>query len=182
MKIETTTIPGLLVLEPRRFKDERGYFFESWQEQRYQEAGIFLSFTQDNVSSSTRGTLRGMHFQNPRAQGKLVSVYAGEVFDVAVDVRCNSASFGHWFGLTLSAENGRQMWIPPGFAHGFLVTSESAIFSYKCTSYYSQENEIGLHWSDPEIAISWPKGVKLLSPKDADAQMLSEIPKQKLVF
>jgi dTDP-4-dehydrorhamnose 3,5-epimerase len=182
MKVETTSLPGVLVFTPQRFKDERGYFFETWQQQRYAEHGINQLFVQDNYSRSSQGVLRGLHYQNPNPQGKLVSVCEGEVFDVAVDIRQNSENFGKWFGIYLSAENGKQMWVPPGFAHGFLVTSEHAGFTYKCTDFYSPKAEMGLRWNDPTIAIDWPAGTKILSPKDKEAQLLLETPSHQLVF
>ncbi len=182
MNIATTPLPGVLVFEPRRFGDERGYFYETWQSKRYAEAGINLPFVQDNVSRSKRGVLRGLHFQNPNAQGKLVSVLDGEVFDVAVDIRNDAPTFGHWFGIMLSADNGKQLWVPPGFAHGFYVTSESAVFSYKCTDYYSPTSEASLRWNDPAVRIEWPKGEKHLAPKDRDAALLADIPPHLLQF
>jgi dTDP-4-dehydrorhamnose 3,5-epimerase len=182
MIIEQTTLPGVLLLQPKRFSDERGYFYESWQQQRYAEIGIPNPFVQDNVSRSSRGVLRGLHFQNPKPQGKLVSVHEGEVFDVAIDIRSTSKAFGKWFGIHLSAENGRQLWIPEGFAHGFLVTSASAIFSYKCTDYYSPQAENSLRWNDPDLAIAWPAGDKILSPKDQAAPLLKDVPKHQLSF
>jgi dTDP-4-dehydrorhamnose 3,5-epimerase len=182
MKIHDTPLPGVLVFEPRRFSDDRGYFYETWQSKRYQEAGIELPFVQDNVSRSKRGVLRGLHFQNPNAQGKLVSVLDGEVFDVAVDIRVGAQTFGKWFGIVLSAENAKQLWVPPGFAHGFYVTSETAVFSYKCTDYYSPTAEGSLRWDDPNVGIEWPTGDKLLAPKDAAAPLLADIPRQQLAF
>ncbi len=182
MTITQTDLPGVFVFEPRRFSDDRGYFYETWQSQRYKDAGIAFDFVQDNVSRSKRGVLRGLHFQNPQAQGKLVSVLDGEVFDVAVDIRHGSPDFGKWFGILLSSENAKQLWVPPGFAHGFYVTSESAIFSYKCTDTYSPSAEGSLRWDDPAIGITWPEGEKILAPKDREAPLLSEIPVNKLIF
>ncbi len=182
MNIERTTLPDVLLLQPKRFNDERGYFYESWQQQRYAEFGIPNEFVQDNVSRSSRGVLRGLHFQNPKPQGKLVSVYEGEVFDIVVDMRNNSSSFGKWFGTHLSSENGKQLWIPEGFAHGFMVTSASAIFSYKCTDYYSPHAENSLRWNDSDLAIDWPAGEKILSSKDQAAPLLRDIPKHQFSF
>ena len=166
-------LDGLLLLRPRIFSDDRGYFLETWSAERYAEAGIDLAFVQDNASYSKRGVLRGMHWQAaPHAQGKLVSVLHGEVFDVAVDVRPQSDTFGQWEGFTLSAENGHQLWIPPGFAHGFVVTSEDAVFHYKCTEVYTPEAERSLRWDDPTVGIEWPVSAPLLSGKDAEAPLL----------
>ena len=144
MNVITCDIPGLLVIEPKVFGDARGFFMEIWNRERYREVGLDWNFVQDNVSLSRRGTLRGLHFQNPAAQGKLVFVLQGEVFDVAVDIRRSSPTFGRWHGLNLSAENKRQFFIPPGFAHGFAVLSETALFAYKCTEFYTPQNELTL--------------------------------------
>jgi dTDP-4-dehydrorhamnose 3,5-epimerase len=179
MKIDTTAIDGVLVLEPRRFGDARGFFMESYNQRLFDAAvGAPVVFVQDNHSRSTRGVLRGLHFQRvPHAQGKLVRVVRGAVFDVAVDIRPGSATYGRWFGTELSADNHRQMWIPPGLAHGFLVLSESADFLYKTTDYYAPHAEGTLRWDDPEIGIDWPDiGMPpLLSPKDAQAPRLREL-------
>jgi dTDP-4-dehydrorhamnose 3,5-epimerase len=180
MKITTCDLQGLLIIEPDVFGDNRGYFMESWNRQRYREAGIDLDFVQDNFSLSRRGTLRGLHFQNPLAQGKLVSVLQGEVFDVGVDIRRGSPTFGRWFGMTLSAENKRQFFLPAGFAHGFLVVSEMALFHYKCTDYYSPKDEQGFRWDDPEVGIRWPLENPTLSNRDAAAPRLCVIPPEKL--
>lgn len=160
------SLPGVLLIETRIFRDQRGHFLESWNEQRYKEMGIEGPFVQDNISVSARGVLRGLHFQRPYPQAKLVSVLRGEVFDVAVDVRDGSDTFGEWVGAELSAENGRQMYIPEGFAHGFVVTSDFAIFSYKCSEYYHPEAEHTLLWSDSDLAIGWPTLCPVLSEKD----------------
>ena len=176
MNVVETKLKSVLLLEPRVFQDERGYFFESWNQARYREAGIHADFVQDNLSFSHRGVLRGLHFQvPPHAQGKLVSVLQGSVFDVAVDLRMASPSFGQWVGVELSSDNLRQMYIPEGFAHGFVVTSESALFSYKCTNFYAPQHERSLRWDDPEIAIEWPITDPILSPKDAEAPTMAEI-------
>jgi dTDP-4-dehydrorhamnose 3,5-epimerase len=180
MRIETTALTGVLVLEPRVFGDARGYFLETWNVRRYAEAGLPSGFVQDNVSFSARGVLRGLHFQQPHAQGKLVHVLQGEVFDVAVDIRPDSPTFGGWVGVTLSAESHRQVWIPPGFAHGFCVTSETALFAYKCTDYYCPECEGTVLWNDPDIGIVWPIEQPLLSAKDAAAPRLRDLPRERL--
>lgn len=165
MKVITTTIEGLLVLDPRVYEDDRGYFLETWQGQRYEELGI-PPFVQDNLSYSNHGVLRGLHFQHPGAQGKLVQVLNGEVFDVAVDIRYGSPTFGRWFGVTLSSSNHRQFWIPGGFAHGFVVTSESALFLYKCSQPYQPQTEHCIRWDDPTLQIDWPIGEPTISAKD----------------
>ena len=180
MKVTTCDLPGLLIIEPDVFGDNRGFFLESWSRQRYREAGLDFDFVQDNFSLSRRGTLRGLHFQNPLAQGKLVSVLQGEVFDVGVDIRRGSPTFGRWFGMTLSAENKRQFYLPPGFAHGFLVLSEMALFHYKCTDYYSPKDEQGFRWDDPDVGIKWPVENPILSQRDAAAPRLHAIPPEKL--
>lgn len=176
MKVLATRLPGVLIIEPKLHGDERGFFVETWQDRRYAAAGIAAEFVQDNMSFSGRGVLRGLHLQHPRMQGKLVHVLQGEVFDVAVDVRRGSPSFGQWVGEYLSADNRRQLWIPAGFAHGFCVTSETALFAYKCTDYYSPEDELSIRWNDPAIGIEWPITEVSLSPRDRDAPLLSEVP------
>ena len=180
MKVTTCDLQGLLIIEPDVFGDNRGYFMESWNRQRYRDAGVDFDFVQDNFSLSRRGTLRGLHFQNPLAQGKLVSVLQGEVFDVGVDIRRASPTFGRWFGMTLSAENKRQFFLPPGFAHGFLVLSEMALFHYKCTDYYSPKDEQGFRWDDPDVGIKWPVENPILSQRDAAAPRLKALPPEKL--
>jgi dTDP-4-dehydrorhamnose 3,5-epimerase len=180
MKVTTCDLQGLLIIEPDVFGDNRGYFMESWNRQRYRDAGLDFDFVQDNFSLSRRGTLRGLHFQNPFAQGKLVSVLQGEVFDVGVDIRRGSPTFGRWFGMTLSAENKRQFYLPPGFAHGFLVLSEMALFHYKCTDYYSPKDEQGFRWDDPDVGIKWPVENPILSQRDAAAPRLKALPPEKL--
>ncbi|MCP4453325.1 MAG: dTDP-4-dehydrorhamnose 3,5-epimerase [Planctomycetes bacterium] len=181
MTIIETNLPGVLVLEPRVFGDARGFFMETWSRQRYQDAGVRHDFVQDNVSSSTRGTLRGLHFQHPRGQGKLVQVYAGAVFDVAVDIRKDAPTFGQWFGTELNGEKRNQMYVPPGFAHGFCVLSDTAMFSYKCTDLYSPSTEGGIAWNDPSIGIDWPlDGEPILSDKDAAAGHLKDIALDRL--
>ncbi len=176
MKISETELPGVLLLEPKRFGDDRGFFMELFHEKRYAEAGIPGPFVQDNFSRSAKGILRGLHFQQPHAQGKLVQVFAGAVYDVAVDIRRGSPTFGRWVGVELSADNRRQLWVPPGFAHGFCVLSESADFHYKCTDFYSPASEHGIAWNDPDLGIPWPVKSPLLSPKDSAAPRLKDAP------
>ncbi len=167
MKIIETAIFDALVIEPKVFADKRGFFLETWHLERYrQQANITLPFVQDNHSRSSRGVLRGLHFQKTKPQGKLVRVVRGEVFDVAVDLRRNSPTYGKWHGVWLSEDNHRQLWLPPGLAHGFLVTSESADFEYQCTDYYDPTDEGCLIWNDPDIAVDWPIANPLLSDKD----------------
>lgn len=169
MKVTPTAIPDLLVVEPKVFGDARGFFFESYNRQAFREAsGIDADFVQDNHSRSARGVLRGLHYQLRQAQGKLVRVVRGSVYDVAVDVRRSSPTFGRWVGLELSEDNHRQLWIPPGFAHGFLVLSDSADFLYKTTDYYAPQHERCIAWDDPTLAIDWPlDGSPQVSAKDA---------------
>lgn len=175
MNIITTPIPDLLVFEPEVFSDERGFFMETFRESFFNQAGINYSFVQDNHSASIGGVLRGLHYQIKRPQGKLIRVIHGEVYDVAVDIRANSETFGQHVGVYLSANNHRQFWVPPGFAHGFLVTSDRAEFIYKCTDYYAPEYERSLLWNDPALAIEWPtRGSPILSQKDADGLLLNE--------
>jgi dTDP-4-dehydrorhamnose 3,5-epimerase len=176
MKVTPTRIADVLIVEPKFFGDERGFFMESFNQRAFNEAlGREIVFVQDNHSRSTRNVLRGLHWQvAPKAQGKLVRVVRGEVFDVAVDLRDGSATYGQWVGEILTADNKKQLWIPPGFAHGFLTLSESADFLYKTTEYYSPEHERGLRWDDPTIGIAWPlTGDALLSPKDSAAPFLA---------
>jgi dTDP-4-dehydrorhamnose 3,5-epimerase len=180
MNVITCDIPGLLVIEPKVFGDARGFFMETWNRQRYVAAGLDWDFVQDNVSLSRRGILRGLHFQNPGGQGKLVYVLQGEVYDVAVDLRISSPTFGRSYGLSLSAENKRQFFVPPGFAHGFAVVSETALFVYKCTSLYAPQNELTLAWNDPDLGINWPIEAPQLSEKDARGLRLRDIPRDRL--
>jgi dTDP-4-dehydrorhamnose 3,5-epimerase len=156
MQVTETPLPGLLIITPDIFTDERGFFLETWHASRYAEAGVHGSFVQDNHSRSSRNTIRGLHWQDRRPQAKLVRVIEGEVYDVAVDLRPESSSFGHWFGLLLSAENFLQSYIPPGFAHGFCVVSDVAQVEYKCTDFYDRQGERGVAWDDPDLAIAWP--------------------------
>lgn len=178
--VRETALPGVLILAPQVFRDDRGIFFEAWHGERYASIGINESFVQDNVSRSGRGVLRGLHFQHPGGQGKLIQVLEGEVFDVAVDVRAGSPTFGQWAGATLSSENRRQIWIPGGFAHGFCVTSEQAIFAYKCTAYYDPECEHTLRWNDPDVGIDWPVAKPELSAKDRDGVLLKDLKADQL--
>ncbi len=180
MTIRTTSLPGVLVLAPRIHRDPRGFFMETFRADRYAEAGIPGPFVQDNLSRSAHGTLRGLHLQHPNDQGKLVYVVEGEVFDVAVDVRPDSPTFGRHHAELLSAENGLQMVIPPGFAHGFLVTSDTALFAYKCTAVYSPTDEITVAWNDPEIGIDWPIPMPVLSDRDAKAASLKGLDRSRL--
>lgn len=180
MKVIETDLPGVVILEPRVFGDRRGFFMESYSRQRYAEAGIEAEFVQDNMSRSTKNVLRGLHLQHPVGQGKLVQVVEGEVFDVAVDVRVGSPTFGRWTGVSLSADNHRQLYVPVGFAHGFAVVSDSALFAYKCTDYYSPQTELGVRWDDSEIGIDWPIADPTVSDKDGAYPKLSEIEPTKL--
>ncbi len=166
MKVIESHLPGVKIIEPKVFGDERGYFLESWQALRYIDAGIEVPFVQSNVSKSARGVLRGLHFQNPNPQGKLVYVLSGEVYDVAVDIRRGSPTFGQHHGVILSEHNHRQFYVPEGFAHGFCVLSESATFAYMCTNYYDPSSEASLLWNDPALAIDWPLESPQLSEKD----------------
>ncbi|SFL47020.1 dTDP-4-dehydrorhamnose 3,5-epimerase [Rugamonas rubra] len=176
MKTIATPLAGLVLLEPRVFGDERGFFYESFNARTFAElTGVTAAFVQDNHSRSARNVLRGLHYQIEQAQGKLVRVSSGAVFDVAVDLRKSSATFGQWYGVELSADNKRQLWIPPGFAHGFMVTSEHAEFLYKTTDYWAPEHERAVLWNDPAIGIEWPlDGAPLLSGKDQAAVPLAE--------
>ena len=180
MTVTETALPGVLLIEPRVFRDARGHFLETYNEARYREAGVDAAFVQDNVSRSARGVLRGLHAQSPNAQGKLVSTLEGEVFDVAVDARWGSPTFGRWVGYALSAENGRQLYVPAGFLHGFVVTSENALFSYKCTDYYAPAAELSVRWDDPDLGIDWPNASPTLAPKDAQAPRLRDVPSERL--
>lgn len=177
MKIIETTIPDVKIIEPKVFGDDRGFFLETFRDDWFKENIANVTFVQDNHSKSSQGILRGMHYQLKQAQGKLVRVISGEVYDVAIDMRKNSPSFGQSFGTLLSAENKRQMWVPKGFAHGFYVTSESAEFVYKCTDYYAPEFEQSVLWNDPTLAIEWPipsDQKPLLSPKDEVGKLFSD--------
>lgn len=177
MDFRPTEIPDVVLIEPRVHRDGRGLFLESWSSRVFAEAGIRAEFVQDNHSRSTRGSLRGLHYQMPAAQGKLVRVVTGRIFDVAVDLRASSPTLGRWVGRWLSDDNYRMLWIPPGFAHGFYVASEIADFVYKCTDFYAPEQEHTLRWDDPEVGIEWPHPEghpPILSPKDASGAGLRE--------
>lgn len=180
MEIRTTDLDGVLVIEPQVFGDERGFFMESWSRQRYLDAGVVGEFVQDNMSRSGAGVLRGLHFQYPKVQGKLVQVLEGTVFDVAVDIRRGSPTFGRWVGVELDAGSKRQFWIPPGFAHGFCVLGESAVFAYKCTDYYDPVGDYSILFDDPDIGIEWPIESPQVSGKDAGGMRLSEVPESIL--
>jgi dTDP-4-dehydrorhamnose 3,5-epimerase len=177
--VEPLALPDVLLIKPRVFRDDRGRLIETWRASVYDEHSIG-PFVQDNASVSRKGVLRGLHFQHPHGQGKLVSALRGEVFDVAVDVRLGSPTFGRWASAILSGENGWQMYVPAGFAHGFLTLSEDAVFSYKCTDYYAPNAESCIRWSDPVLAIEWPAKNPILAPKDAAAPMLRDLPADAL--
>lgn len=174
MNFRETDLPGVIVVEPRVFDDDRGFFYEVHHQEKFAAAGIDAAFVQDNHSHSRQGTLRGLHFQEPNAQGKLVRAVRGEIFDVAVDIRRGSPTFGKWTGLLLSETNRLQLWVPAGFAHGFCVTSDTADVVYKCTDLYAPESEHAIIWNDPDIGIEWPVDVPALSAKDAKAPMLMD--------
>ncbi len=169
MEVTTTTIHDVLLIKPKVFGDARGYFVETWQEKRYAEFGINLPFVQDNHSRSSHGILRGLHFQKTKPQGKLVSVSLGSVFDVAVDIRKNSPTYGKWYGVELTQDNQWQLWVPPGLAHGFVVTSDIAHFHYKVTDFYDPNDEGAYFWNSPALGINWPITNPILSEKDASA-------------
>lgn len=177
MEIIETSLPGVIRIVPAVNSDDRGYHMETWQARRFRDAGIDVEFVQDNLSHSSKGTLRGLHYQIQKSQGKLVRVVSGEVFDVAVDLRKSSPNFGRWVGEILSAENKHQLWVPPGFGHGFLVLSDTADFEYKCTDYYAPEFERAIRWDDPDIGIDWPLAdgeQPVLSAKDEAALFLKD--------
>ena len=169
MEVVKTNVYGVLLIKPKIWGDARGYFVETWQKERYVDAGIELPFVQDNHSRSSYGVLRGLHYQKTRPQGKLVSVSFGKVFDVAVDIRRDSPTYGQWFGVELTQENQWQLWIPPNLAHGFVVTSNTAHFHYKCTDYYCPWDEVGIMWNDPFFDINWPVAYPILSKKDSES-------------
>jgi dTDP-4-dehydrorhamnose 3,5-epimerase len=176
MKVIPTRLPEVLIIEPKVHRDDRGYFVETFHAGRYaEEAGIGVAFVQDNQSRSVRGTLRGLHWQVEHAQGKLVRALSGEIYDVAVDIRPDSPRFGQWVGVTLAAESFTQIYVPPGFAHGFCVTSEIAEVEYKCTDFYTPSAERGLIWNDPEVGIEWPAVTPILSPRDQKHPTLAEL-------
>lgn len=177
MKVIETSIPDVKIIEPKVFGDDRGFFLETFRDDWFKENVANVTFVQDNHSKSSQGILRGMHYQLNQTQGKLVRVTSGEVYDVAIDMRKSSPSYGQWFGVLLSAENKRQLWVPEGFAHGFYVTSESAEFVYKCTDYYAPEHEVSVKWNDPTLDIDWPITTKpSLSAKDEDGLLFQDAP------
>jgi len=180
MRVTALRLPEVLLIEPRVVSDRRGFFLETYSRQRYAEAGVGAEFVQDNLSRSVRGTLRGLHLQQPHGQGKLVSVVDGEVFDVAVDVRVGSPTFGQWVGQRLTGEDHLQLFLPAGFAHGFCTTSETALFHYKCTDYYDPEAELGVAWDDPDLAIAWPLPDPITSEKDRALPRLGDVPSDRL--
>jgi len=180
MNIITTSIEGILIIEPQTFEDQRGFFMETYNQSRYVKAGVNKVFVQDNLSYSLQGTVRGLHFQIKNPQAKLVHVITGEIFDVAVDIRPGSATFGQWTGIHLSDKNRRQLYIPEGFAHGFCVLSDAARFSYKCSDFYAPEDEGGIIWSDPDIGISWPLENPIISEKDKQYPKLSDLKHEQL--
>jgi len=180
MNIIQTALTGVIIIEPKVFGDARGYFLETWNRPRYEAAGLPGGFIQDNLSLSSKGVLRGLHYQRPFAQGKLLSVLDGEIFDVAVDIRRGSPEFGRWVGVILSGANRRQLYVPPGFAHGFCVMSETALVTYKCTEVYHPEADRGVRWDDPAIGIDWPVAEPNISDKDRRAPLLSAIAAEDL--
>lgn len=180
MNVTETKLQGVFIIEPKVFGDNRGFFMETWNKEKYEEAGLSYNFVQDNLSFSTKGVLRGLHFQRLNPQGKLVYVLQGEVFDVAVDIRVGSPTFGQWEGITLSSENKRQFYIPVGFAHGFCVLSETALFAYKCTDKYNSQAEYGISWNDPDVGIKWPIENPILSPKDEILMKIRDIDSKML--
>jgi len=180
MKIIETSLPGALIIEPRVFGDDRGFFYESYNEARFSASGLDVRFVQTNVSRSARGVLRGLHYQWPCPQGKLVSVLEGEVFDVAVDIRPDSPTFRQWAAAIPSADNKRHFWIPEGFAHGFCVLSEFATFTYQCTAFYDQAADAAIRWNDADIGVDWPVSAPLLSDKDLRAPLLKDVAMERL--
>ena len=180
MKISTTAIEGILIIEPKTFRDKRGFFMETYNQRRYNASGINATFVQDNLSYSLKNTVRGLHFQIKHPQAKLIQVILGEIFDVAVDLRPASDTFGKWVGIHLSNKNTRQVFIPEGFAHGFCVLSEFAYFCYKCSDFYAPDDESGIIWSDPDINIEWPVENPIISEKDKQYQKLSGLTAEQL--
>jgi dTDP-4-dehydrorhamnose 3,5-epimerase len=180
MKVVETSLAGVLLIEPQVFKDPRGFFYESYNEGKFAKAGISANFVQTNVSRSARGVLRGLHYQWPHPQGKLVSVLDGEVYDVAVDIRRGSPTFGQWTGVMLTGDNYRHLWIPEGFAHGFCVLSEHATFTYQCTALYDHAADAAIAWNDADIGVDWPISQPLISDKDAKAPLLADVSLDRL--
>ncbi len=181
MKALSTELEGVLIIEPRVFGDHRGFFLETYQQRRYRNSGVEAHFVQDNLSFSVRRTLRGLHYQFPNEQAKLVQVLDGEIYDVAVDIRYGSPTFGRYVGVVLSSQNHRQLYIPKGFAHGFCVLSDTALFAYKCDDYYAPEHEGGICWNDPQISIDWPLKDPILSDRDGRFPSLSQIYPHRLL-
>lgn len=182
MEVIEHDLSGLLVIEPDVYSDDRGAFMETWNARDYGKQGLDVTFVQDNLSRSRQHVLRGLHYQNPRCQGKLVSVLEGEVYDVVVDIRSASETFGEWKGTVLSGENARQLYVPEGFAHGFVVTSDYALFHYKCTDFYHPETEGVIRWNDPTLDIDWPVDEPILSDRDREAPGIEEIPPEQFSF
>jgi dTDP-4-dehydrorhamnose 3,5-epimerase len=180
VKFHTTALPGVLLIEPKVFGDERGHFFESYNQQVFSEAGVNVNFVQSNVSRSRRGVLRGLHYQWPHPQGKLVSVLEGEVYDIAVDIRPESPTFRQHVAVSLSADNRRMLWIPEGYAHGFCVVSDVATFAYQCTALYDRAADASIRWNDASLSIDWPVTAPELSAKDAQAPFLADVPRERL--
>lgn len=180
MKVIPSSLPGCVLIEPAVFGDSRGLFFETWNAERYAAQGLPNHFVQSNISSSAKGVLRGLHYQWPRPQGKLVTVLQGEVYDVAVDIRHGSPTFGRWEAFILSGDNRRQLWIPPGYAHGFAVLSDNALFNYLCTDIYVKEADAAIRWNDADIGVDWPIGAPSLSAKDEQAPFLKDISEDRL--
>ncbi|MCL4185059.1 MAG: dTDP-4-dehydrorhamnose 3,5-epimerase [Burkholderiaceae bacterium] len=180
MRLVETSLPGCIVIEPKVFGDDRGWFYESWNRERFCAAGLTMQFVQSNVSRSSRGVLRGLHYQWPNPQGKLVSVLEGEVWDVAVDIRRGSPTFGRWTAVVLSAGNKRHFWIPEGFAHGFAVRSANAVFSYLCTAVFDANADAAIRWDDPQLSIEWPERAPRLSTRDAAAPLLADVPQARM--
>lgn len=182
MDVFDADLPGVRIIEPDVYTDDRGAFLETWNARAYGKRGLNVSFVQDNLSRSHRHVLRGLHFQNPRPQGKLISVLKGEAFDVVVDIRADSETFGEWESIVLSADNARQLYVPEGFAHGFLVTSDEALFHYKCTDFYHPDTERGIRWNDPTLGIDWPIDSPVLSERDQNAPLLEDLPSGRCEF
>lgn len=180
MEVESLALPEVLLVSPRLFEDDRGCFVEMWSDRRYSDVGLPVSFRQDNVSVSRRGVLRGLHCQHPHGQGKLVTVLRGQVFDVAVDVRIGSPRFGHWVGVMLDGSAFKQLYVPPGFLHGFVALTDETVFSYKCSDWYDPMTEFAVRWDDPLIGIKWPIANPTLSTKDASAPLLVGLPPNRL--
>jgi len=180
MEVRKTELPGVLLIEPHIYRDDRGSFLESWRQERYEGVGLPSTFVQDNAAVSRQGVLRGLHYQHPDPQGKLVMVLYGAVYDVAVDIRRGSPTFGRWMGTELSAENARQLWIPEGFAHGYVVLSDTAVFAYKCTRPYRPDADRAIRYDDPRIGIEWPISDPIVSSKDANAPLLDHLPDSAL--